>query len=243
MKYIISESHYIFLLENMDKRKRLFTKVLGEDLINSIQEITSPNQLPIGFLKSFGSSKIQDYIDAYGPLYYFVLDGEPFVYKNRINYKNEEYEMYINDKGESFFSGEIPEKLGIDVMGLKFSDVVDAFHNEGEPLNEETNESSKQIKFLKKFYDVYVSSHVSGKEILTVVRFIPKDGDNEMTPSIISSRAEWSIGRNGGLDFEDCTNIRNKNNQMPLLDYSTNTYYLDNYVIGLHRSEAKKRVS
>jgi hypothetical protein len=48
---------------------------------------------------------------------------------------------------------------------------------------------------------------------------------------------------NGGLDFEDCTNIRNKNNKMPLLDYMTNTYHLDNYVVYLHRSEAKKRIS
>ena len=243
MKYIIKESHYIFLLENMNKRKKLFTKMLGEDLIDSIQEITSAKQLPKEFLKHFGESSIQQYIDLYGPLYYFVFNGEPFVYKDRINPNGDEYEMYLDSKGESFFSGQIPNRLGLSDIGLEFSDVIDAVFNDEQPLNEETNESSKQVKFLKKFYDVDVSSHVSGKEILTVVRFIPKDSDNEMTPSIMRSRAEWSIGRNGGLDFEDCSNIRNISNKMPLLDYSTNTYHLDNYIIGLHRSEAKKRVS
>jgi hypothetical protein len=108
-------------------------------------------------------------------------------------------------------------------------------------LKEETYESSKEIKFLKKFYDVEVSSYLSGREILTVVKFIPKDDNNEMTPYIIRSSANWSIMNNGGLDFEDCTNISNSN-KMPLLDYMTD-YHLNNYVVGLHRSEAKKKVS
>jgi hypothetical protein len=108
-------------------------------------------------------------------------------------------------------------------------------------IKEETYESSKEIKFLKKFYDVEVSSEVFGKKILTVVRFIPKDDNNDMTQYIMRSSAAWSIGRNGGLDFEDCTNISNSN-KMPLLDYMTD-YHLNNYVVGLHRSEAKKRVS
>ena len=109
-------------------------------------------------------------------------------------------------------------------------------------INEETYESSKEIKYLKKFYDVEVTSYLTGREILTVVKFIPKDDNNEMTPYIIRSSANWTIMNNGGLDFEDCTNIRNKNNKMPLLDYMTNTYHLDNYVVYLHRSEAKKTV-
>jgi hypothetical protein len=236
MKYIIKESQYNLLKEN--KKKKLFTKLLGDYLIDSIQEVTSSKELPIGFLKHFGTSTIQSYIDAYGPLYYFVLDGENFVYKDR-----GDYEMYINDKGKSFLDGEITDRLGLSDMGLKFSDVIDIFHNEGEPLNEETdNSEDKQIKFLKKFYDVEVSSEVFGKKITTWVRFIPKDSDDEMTPSIVVSTGEWSIKRDGGLDFEDCTYIRNRSNRMPLLDYMTD-YHLNNYVVGLHRSEAKKRVS
>ena len=104
MKYIIKESQYVYLLENMDKRKKLFINILGEDLINSIQKISSAKQLPKEFLKSLGSWTIQQYIDSYGPLYYFVLDGEPFIYKDRVSPKGEEYEMYINQKGESLIA-------------------------------------------------------------------------------------------------------------------------------------------
>jgi hypothetical protein len=164
----------------LDKRKRLFIDLLGEDLINSIQVITSPNQLPIGFLKHFGSSTIQAYIDAYGPLYYFVLDGEKFVYKDRISPKGEEYEMYINDKGKSFVDGEITDRLGLSDMGLKFSDVIDAFHNEGEPLNESTDKN-------KKFLTNVMGHDFTGKiEQVTSTYDVPMEFDNNISPAAIN---------------------------------------------------------
>jgi hypothetical protein len=128
------------LNENVNKKKRLFTKLLGEDLINSIREITSPNQLPKEFLKSIGTSVIQRYIDVYGPLYYFVLDGEPFLYKERISPRGEEYEMYITDKGKSYLDGEITDRLGLSDMGLNFSDVIDIIFNEGDDVITEDDE-------------------------------------------------------------------------------------------------------
>ena len=120
------------LKEDVDKNKKFLIKLLGEDLIDSIQEITSAKQLPIEFLKSIGTSIIQRYIDAYGPLYYFVLDGEPFLYKDRVSPKGEKYEMYIDNKGKSFLDGEITDRLGLSDMGLKFSDVIDTIFNKGE---------------------------------------------------------------------------------------------------------------
>ena len=155
--------------ESIDGKKKLFIDLLGEDLIDSIQTITSAKELPIEFLKSLGSSRIQAYIDAYGPLYYFVFDGEPFIYKNRVNPKGEEYEMFINSKGESFFSGQITNRLGLDYTGLKFSEVIDMFSNEEEdtsPLNESVDKNKKfltnimgqdftgKIKEIKDTYDV-----------------------------------------------------------------------------------------
>jgi len=131
------------LTEDVDKNKKFLTKLLGEDLINSIQEITSPKQLPIEFLKSIGVSVIQRYIDVYGPLYYFVLDGEPFIYKDRVSPKGEVYEMYITNKGKSYLDGEITEQLGLSVMGLKFSDVIDTIFNKEEPLNEDVDKDKK----------------------------------------------------------------------------------------------------
>jgi antitoxin component of RelBE/YafQ-DinJ toxin-antitoxin module len=132
------------LNENVDKKKRLFTKLLGEDVINSIREITSPNQLPIEFLKSIGTSVIQRYIDVYGPLYYFVLDGEEFLYKERISPRGEEYEMYITNKGKSYLDGEITDRLGLSDMGLNFSDVIDTIFNEEDDVI--TEDENKELR-------------------------------------------------------------------------------------------------
>ncbi len=109
-------------------------------------------------------------------------------------------------------------------------------------IKEETYGSSKQIKFLKNYYDVEVSSDVSGKKITTMVRLIPKDSDNEMTPFVTSSKGVWYNWGDGDLDFDDCTYIRNVE-RMPLLDYIGDTYYLDGYLEYLHRTEARKMVS
>jgi hypothetical protein len=132
--------------ESVDKKKKIFIDLLGEDLINSIQKITSAKELPKEFLKSLGLSTIQQYIDAYGPLYYFVFEGEPYIYKDRVSPKGEEYEMFVNSKGESFFNGQITNRLGLDYTGLKFSDIIDMFINEKEdnsPLNEDVDKNKK----------------------------------------------------------------------------------------------------
>ena len=111
-------------------------------------------------------------------------------------------------------------------------------------IKEETYESSKQIKFLKNYYDVEVSSYTgeSGKVITTTVRLIPKDFTNEMTPFILTSKTIWVIRDNGRLDYEFGTHIRSSE-RMPLLDYINPTYYLNGYLEHLHRSEARKIVS
>jgi hypothetical protein len=131
------------LKEDVDKNKKFLSNVIGEDVINSIQKITSAKQLPIEFLKSIGVSSIQQYIDVYGPLYYFVLDGEPFLYKDRVSPKGEEYEMYINNKGKAFLEGEITERLGLSIMGLRFLDVIDTIFNKEEPLTEDVDFTGK----------------------------------------------------------------------------------------------------
>ena len=147
MKIIITESQYNLLREN--KNKKFLTKLLSDDLIDSIQEITSSKELPIGFLRHFGSSTIQSYIDAYGPLYYFVLDGEKFLYKDR-----GDYEMYINDDGESYLEGEITDRLGLSDIGLKFSNVIDTFFNEEEEDMITESKQTNPIDRVLKSHDI-----------------------------------------------------------------------------------------
>jgi hypothetical protein len=151
MKYLIKESQYVYLLENLEKNKKFLTKLLGKDLIDTIQVITSPNNLPIGFLKHFGASTIQQYIDKNGPFYYFVLDGEPFLYKDK-----GDYELYLNDKGKIFDDGEITERLGLSDMGFKFSDVVNTiFDDDDEEVITESKQNNVIDKLLESFGITY----------------------------------------------------------------------------------------
>ena len=230
------------LNENVDKKKRLFTKILGEDLIDSIREITSPNQLPIEFLKSIGTSVIQRYIDVYGPLYYFVLDGEPFLYKERISPRGEEYEMYITDKGKSYLEGEITDRLGLSDMGLNFSDVIDTIFNEGQSLNESLifEETNKSVKLLKKYYDIEGDgAYYRGEnKIQTLVTLFPKDYDDEMTPDNGSSICNWEYDDQFNLIFKFMTLPSDA--FIPLMAYIGNTEELEEYLEDIHRVEAKK---
>lgn len=163
------------LTEDVDKNKKFLTKLLGEDLIDSIQEITSAKQLPIEFLKSIGVSTLQQYIDVYGPLYYFVLDGEPYIYKDR-----GEYEMFTNNKGRGFFDGEIPDRLGLSVMGLKFSDVIDTIFNEEEPLNEDVD---KNKKFLSNVMGVDFTGNI---QQVTSVYDVPMEFDRNIPSAMVN---------------------------------------------------------
>jgi len=225
------------LNENVDKNKKFLTKLLGEDLISSIQEITSSKELPIGFLKHFGTSTIQAYIDAYGPLYYFVLDGEKFVYKDR-----DDYEMYINDKGKSFVDGEITDRLGLSDMGLKFSNVIDTIFNEDESINESliSEETNKSLRLLTKYYDIEGdgATYRGDNKIQTLVTFFPKDYDNEMSDHAGSSICNWEFDPPSDLIFKFMT-LPNPS-FIPLMDYVGETEDLENYLEKIHRKEAEK---
>jgi hypothetical protein len=193
------------LKEDVDKNKRFLTKLLGEDLINSIQEITSPKQLPIEFLKSIGTSIIQRYIDEYGPLYYFVLDGEPFIYKDRESPKGEKYEMYCNNKGKTFLEGEITDRLGLSDMGLRFSDVIDTIFNKEEPLNEDVDKD-------KKFLNNVMGVDFTGKfKQITSAYDVP-----------------YKFYRNGGITMPDVASYLNRFGPMYIIElYGRKFIYQD----------------
>jgi len=58
-------------------------------------------------------------------MYLFELDGVKYLYQDRGN-----FEMFIDEEGYSYVDGEILEELGIGVMGLEFSHIIDIFFNE-----------------------------------------------------------------------------------------------------------------
>ena len=187
------------LNENVDKKKRLFTKVLGEDVINSIREITSPNQLPIEFLKSIGTSMIQRYIDAYGPLYYFVLDGEPFLYKDRISPKGEEYEMYINNKGKSYLDGEITDRLGLSDMGLNFSDVIDTIFNDEDDVI--TEDEDKMLRSRAQRRLSFIDEHMDELDRDQICDYWTKDEVDDYVNSSMANVVEQICDQIGSYDL------------------------------------------
>jgi hypothetical protein len=187
------------LNENVSKKKRLFTKLLGEDLINSIQEITSPNQLPIEFLKSIGTSVIQRYIDVYGPLYYFVLDGEQFLYKERVSPKGEEYEMYITNKGKSYLDGEITDRLGLSDMGLNFSDVIDTIFNDEDDVI--TEDEDKMLRSRAQRRLSFIDEHMDELDRDQICDYWTKDEVDDYVNSSMANVVEQICDQIGSYDL------------------------------------------
>ena len=123
MKYIITESQYGLIKEN--KNKKFLTNHMGVDFTDKIQQITSSYDVPMEFDKSISPQMINRGLNKWGPMYLFELDGVKYLYQNR-----GDFEMFIDEEGYDYVDGEIPEKLGIGILGLKFSDIIDMYFDE-----------------------------------------------------------------------------------------------------------------
>ena len=189
------------LKEDVDKNKKFLSNVIGEDVINSIQKIISPKQLPIEFLKSIGTSVIQRYIDVYGPLYYFVLDGEQFLYKERVSPKGEEYEMYITNKGKSYLDGEITDRLGLSDMGLNFSDVIDTIFNEEDDVITEDEEKMLRSRAQRRLS--FIDEHINELDRDQVCDYWTKDEVDDYVNSSMANVIEQICDQIGSYDLYD----------------------------------------
>ena len=49
MKFIIKESQYVYLLENLEKNKKFLTNVMGMDFTGKIKQVTSTYDVPMEF--------------------------------------------------------------------------------------------------------------------------------------------------------------------------------------------------
>jgi len=114
--------------ESNDKNKRFLKKKLGIDFTNGIQQVTSTYDVPMEFDNGIGSDSIRRYLNNFGPMYLFELDGIKYLYQDR------GFEFFIDENGFDYVDGEIPEMLGIDEMGLRFSNILDLYFSEEEEL-------------------------------------------------------------------------------------------------------------
>jgi hypothetical protein len=110
--------------ESNDKNKRFLKKKLGIDFTNGIQQVTSTYDVPMEFDNGIGSDSIRRYLNNFGPMYLFELDGIKYLYQDR------GFEFFIDENGFDYVDNEIPEMLGIDEMGLRFSNILDLYFSE-----------------------------------------------------------------------------------------------------------------
>jgi hypothetical protein len=120
VKRVISENNSM-----TEKNKRFLKKKLGIDFTNGIQQVTSTYDVPMEFDRNIPSAMVNRYLNKFGPMYLFELDGKKYLYLDV-----GVHEKFIDEDGNIYIKNEIPEKLGIDEMGLRFSDIIDLYFNE-----------------------------------------------------------------------------------------------------------------
>lgn len=125
MKIVITESQYHIIKEDLEKNKRFLIKTMGVDLTDNIQMVTSMYDVPREFEEGISLDLIKRMLNNWGPMYLFNLKGKDYLYQDR-----GDYEWFIDVEGFEFVDNEIPEQLGIDVLGLNFKDLINIFFKE-----------------------------------------------------------------------------------------------------------------
>jgi hypothetical protein len=78
------------------------------------------------FDNNISPSAINYYLNKFGPMYLFELDGIKYLYQDQ-----DHGDFFIDDYG-FYYNDEIPQQLGIDELGLRFSDIINIFFKEEE---------------------------------------------------------------------------------------------------------------
>jgi len=120
VKRVISENDSM-----LEKNKKFLKNKLGIDFTNGIQQVTSTYDVPMEFDYSISSDSIRRYLNNFGPMYLFELDGKKYLYLDV-----GVHEKFIDEDVNIYIENEIPEKLGIDEMGLRFSNIIDLYFKE-----------------------------------------------------------------------------------------------------------------
>jgi hypothetical protein len=120
VKRVISENDSM-----KEKNKKFLKNKLGIDFTGKISMVTSTYDVPIEFDRNIPSAMVNRYLNKFGPMYLFELDGYKYLYLDV-----GDHEKFIDEKGNVFIENEIPERLGIDIMGLRFSNILDLYFSE-----------------------------------------------------------------------------------------------------------------
>ena len=113
--------------ESYGKAKNFLKDNFGFDFSGRIEQITSTYDVPMEFDDGISPEMIRQFLNYFGPMYLFELDGVKYLYQGR-----GDYEWFIDEEGYDYVENEIPEKLGIAEMGFSFSDILNMYFEEGE---------------------------------------------------------------------------------------------------------------
>ena len=102
---------------------------MGIDFANKIQMITSTYDVPMEFDEGVGPNLINSWLNHWGPMYLVNINGKDYLYQDR-----GDYEMFIDEEGFDDVDNEIPEEIGIGVLGLRFSDIIDMYFYEEDQI-------------------------------------------------------------------------------------------------------------
>jgi hypothetical protein len=123
-----SRNNSVMLGNPINKNKKLINNIVGFDFAGRIKQITSSHDVPTEFDEGGISPRtINTWLNYFGPMYLFELDGTKYLYQDR-----RDFEMFIDNEGFDYTDNEIPEKLGIAILGLNFSDIIDMYFEEEE---------------------------------------------------------------------------------------------------------------
>jgi len=111
--------------ESYDKAKNFLRDNFGFDFSGRIEQITSTYDVPMSFDDGISPEMIRQFLNYFGPMYLFELDGVKYLYQDR-----GEFEWFVNEEGYDYVDNEIPEQLGIAEMGFTFSDILDMYFEE-----------------------------------------------------------------------------------------------------------------
>jgi hypothetical protein len=113
--------------ESHNKAKNFLKDNFGFDFSGRIKQITSTYDVPkVFFDNAIHPRTINQWLNYWGPMYIFELDGVKYLYQDR-----GDFEYFIDQEGYEYMDNEIPEKLGIAEMGFNFSDILSMYFEEG----------------------------------------------------------------------------------------------------------------
>jgi hypothetical protein len=134
-----------------------------------------------------GPDGIRRYLNFWGPMYLIEIDGMRFLYQDRGD-TDGRFEWFLGEDGIDYVDNEIIERLGIDIMGLRFSDIINMYFNEGETLNESTDKNKKfltnhmgidftgKIEKVKSFYDIPYNFYKGFSTMSEVTSYLKRFG-------------------------------------------------------------------